>query len=138
VSARPLLLLPVLFICACGSSAPPSAKDAQATVRQYFHALVAGDADGVCRELSSSAQSQVANAAHTSSCKQASQALETTFDDKARNALRQVKVGAVHVTGNTATVSITGPSDTDPTPTTQTVPLELHDGHWQIQRLTAG
>lgn len=60
------------------------------------------------------------------------------LDDKAREALEQIKVGPAHVTGNSATVSITAPSDTDPTPTTQTLPLKIHDGRWQIQRLTHG
>jgi hypothetical protein len=139
VNARLLLLSVPLLCAACGgSSSPPSAGDAQNAVREYFKAIGNGDADGACRQLSPAAQKQLESAAKVTSCRQAGTELVNAFTDDDRKAIRKVKVGAVHVSGNKATVVITGPTSDDPALRTSKVPLEIIGGHWQIEQLSNG
>jgi hypothetical protein len=130
VNTRLLLLSVPLLCCACGSSGPPSAKDAQAAVRHYFDALGDGNPDGVCHDLSPAAQRQVAAAARMGSCKQAATALAKAMPDSDKRKLKGAKISAAHVTGKRATIVVTTPGHTS------TVPLEVRDGRWQISRLS--
>jgi hypothetical protein len=118
------------LVCACGSSAPPSAQDAQATVQRYFGALADVDPDGVCHELSPAAQDQVARQMHVGSCKEAAKALKQAISDADRRKLKGARIGTAHVSGSRATVVVATPGHTS------SVPLEVRDGRWQISRLS--
>ncbi len=134
----PLLaaLLCALVLAACGDDGGEAgsggSSDEQAVrdaTERYIEAFTDGDAKAVCDMLTPAARKQVTDAFAELGGGDCHEVMETAFgflEDKDREELKATKVESVKVTGDTATVTVTG-SDEAPSGLTKV------DGRWLIE-----
>ena len=140
MSARPLLLLPVLLVSACGGGGAPAppAHEAEAAVQRYYAAFARSDAAGMCRELAPGALKEAAAMGHTGSCEAAAKAAANETEPELLRVIGRAQVGAAQVRGNVATVPVTAPGTYAVKARTARVPLQASGGQWHIRTFSTG
>ena len=127
------LVLAAAFAAAgCGGSSSNKAQ-IESTIRTYYTAFANGDSAKACDQLSTSTRATLEHQGGGRKCADLLTAAgQRPGAQKVKPALKSPKFGAVNVTGNNATASVTVAG----TPTT--VPLKKEGGDWKIVSAVGG
>jgi hypothetical protein len=121
------------LLAGCGGTETPAAQ-VRSVVGRYYNALESGDGTAACSELTADAREAVVRPLrlftekprHSITCAE----VFTFYGKAAASELRETKLGAVKIDGDSATIAVSVPGET-----AREAPLEKTAAGWRISKL---
>lgn len=130
-------LVAALAVGACGGSSEPAPADdreqIEETVSAYFAALVDGDVEKACGQVTEAVQRNIATARGQDSCERALEGVDRAIesDPAGEERMRAMRVADVEIDGATASVRVAFGESDAPAP----IPMEKTGDGWRIAGL---